>query len=119
MCDLSHVRLTDSVVNLTGKKINLYDESNGEIQSFLPEKGNVPFLPAHREWGKKIIHYVVTKEALAKIKSVNRSLEDIAIVSRRAHGKRNIRVAYLQWAKDPSVPIWLYEGAATTNVQHK
>lgn len=119
MYDLSQVRLTDSVINLTGKKINLYDESNGEIQSFLPEKGDIPFLPAHREWGKKIIHYVVTKEALAKIKSVNRSLEDIAIVTRRAYGRRNVRVTSLQWAKDPSVPIWLYEGAVTTSIQHK
>lgn len=119
MRDLSHIRLTDSVINLTGKHINLYEETSGEIHGFAPMDEEIPAQPVSDLHGKgEIVHYVVNEDTLEELKRTGRSLRDIAIVGGVGAGRHGIEIASLKWAHDLKIPVRLFRGARDASFRH-
>ncbi len=118
MRDLSHVRLTDSVINLTGKQISMYDELNGTIFNFPPSAEAIPMIPYNGKNPKVVYHYVVDEDAVEQLKELDRTLYDIAVVDKVGVGRNGIEISTLKWAFDPEIPVKLYRGVKNAVTRH-
>lgn len=118
MRDFAHMRLTDYVVNLTGKKINMYDEGSGVIYSFAPVNERIPDLPRTRDILSEVFHYIVDEDTLEELKLSGRPLTDIAFVFEQSAGRHGVEISQLKWANDPGIPVRLYHGLRTMNQYH-
>ena len=112
MCDWSRFRLTENIVNLTGKMINVYDEK-GDIISF-PSCNSILHLADSRQ----IVHYVVSEEMLSELKKQNYPLKNIAIVARTGIGRDDVEISSLKWAFDPKPTVYLHRNLKNTNIKH-
>lgn len=118
MRDYSHIRLTDSIINLTGKKISMYEESNGRIYRFEPSKEELPAAPICRKPFDDVVHYVVDHDKLEELMESGRELDDIAFVYGVGIGRHEVEISTLHWAKDPSIPVWLHHGVRNVSARH-
>ena len=114
-----HVRISDTFVNLTDDVIRTYENATGTIWKFEPEKREIPPTPAKLSKDTKIVHYIVDQEVADSLKASGRSLDDIATITRKIPGRKGIEISYLAWAKDPKIPVCLYDGAHRTNFPHE
>lgn len=111
-----NIRLSNIFINLTNETIHVYDKANGEIVELLPQPAELPDTPCTS--GKKpIVHYIVNPEIVPSLEAF-RSLDDIVIVNYINHGRHNIEIAYLSWAKDPSTNAYLFS-SIISNFKHK
>lgn len=114
-----HVRISDTFVNLTDDVIRTYENATGTIWKFEPEKREIPPAPTKPSKDEEIIHYIVDQEVADSLKASGRPLDDIAVISRQILGRGGIEISYLAWAKDPEIPVSLYDGAHKTNFRHE
>ena len=118
MRDFSHVRLTDSVINLTGKQISMYDEMNGTIFNFSPSAEAIPIIPYNGKNPKVVYHFVVDEDAVEQLKEFDRTLYDIAVVDKVGVGRNGVEISTLKWAFDPKIPVKLYRGVKNAVSRH-
>lgn len=112
MCDWSRFRLTENIINLTGKMINVYDEA-GNICSF----PSCDLIPNHTG-SRQLVHYVVNEEKLSELKKANFPLQNIAIAAKTGIGRDNVKITSLKWAFDPKTTVQLYHNVSKTNIKH-
>lgn len=113
-----HIRLTDHFINLTNEVIHVYESTTGIIKNFVPESREIPQTPEVFLEGAPIVHYIVNQEIASNLEALGRSLDDIAIVDRKLHGRNNVEITYLVWAKDPTIPVNLYNRAHSISLPH-
>ena len=118
MRNLSKTRLTDGVINLTGKEINMYDEGSGAICSFAPVNERIPDLPRTRDILSEVFHYIVDEDTLEELKLSGRPLTDIAFVFEQSTGRHGVEISRLKWANDPGIPVKLYHGLRNMSQYH-
>ena len=112
MCDWSRYRLTEDIVNLTGKMISVYDET-GAICSF-PSCDVAPYSVE----SKQVLHYIVDEEKLEELKKANYPLQNIAIVTKKGLGRHGVEISMLKWAFDPKITVYLHHSLRNVLTQH-
>lgn len=115
-----HTRISDTFVNLTDETIHTYENASGTIWKFEPEKSHaIPPAPAPISDSEPIVHYIVDQEVVDSLKASGRPLDDIATIRHQVGGRNGVEISYLAWAKDPQIPVCLYDGAHSANFHHE
>ena len=112
------VRLSDMFINLTDETIHTYENTSGTIWNFVPEPREIPLTPASLSEDKPIIHYIVNRRIVHALQAFGRPLDDIVVIDHEHRGRSEIKVSYLAWAKDPTIPVCLYDGAHRAHFPH-
>lgn len=98
-----NLRLTSTLVNLTGGPIYIYNDVSGGIEEFPPESWITN--PDYDACGHPRLYYVVDGPFLERLKMIGRTLDDIAVVSETGVGYGNIIVSYLESAENSDLKI--------------
>lgn len=113
-----NVRLSDTFVNLTDEAIHTYEKVSGNVWIFVPESREIPSIPAALSEDTPIVHYIVNRRIVHALQALDRPLDDIVVVDHEHRGRDDIKIVYLAWAKDSTVPVCLYDGAHKVHFPH-
>jgi hypothetical protein len=110
MLQRKYIKQSSNIVNLTKKPINMYNYWSGSIVELPPIKKKAlpfPHKDSNTDPMKNESYYIVTPNTYKNIKKVNRTLDDIALISREEIGRNGVTITYLTWAKNPDYWICL------------
>ena len=84
------------LINLTDATIQVYDQHTGEIVSIPPEVHVLPKKPKPLNQDSPF-YYVFEKAIADQLEKNGRSLEDIAIINSKSHGRDDSIISNLVW----------------------
>lgn len=101
------IKTANRVINLTGRIINIYEHSLGDLIPLPPESCKLPEVP---DEGKKYgTYYILKPNALEKIRQTGRPTTDIVLSHIRGKSSDGKDISYLYWSKNHNYEIWLYD----------
>lgn len=103
------IKTANKVINLTGRTINVYEHSLGDLIPLPPESCKLPEIPDDSK--KYGIYYILKPNALEKVKQTGRPITDIVLSRVRGKSKDGKDISYLYWSENDHYEIWLYDKA--------